>query len=56
VDARRPFRTAPARVSIKPLVRLAVRVMGPGPQRLRMVKLLHELDDPAGFQPLRKAA
>jgi hypothetical protein len=56
VDARRPFYNTPARVSIKPLVKLAVRVMGPGPQRLRMVKLLHELDERAPLNTYRKAA
>ena len=29
----------------KPLVILAAKFMGPGPRRLRMVKLAHELDD-----------
>jgi hypothetical protein len=32
-------------VVVKPLVLLAAKVMGPGPLRLRMVKLAHELDD-----------
>jgi len=56
VDARRTLQTAPARVSLKPFVRLAVRVLGPGPQRLRMVKFLHELDEPQPLQSYRKAA
>jgi len=30
--------------------------MGPGKQRLRMVKFLHELDDPAPLATYRKAA
>ncbi|HEX9098116.1 MAG TPA: hypothetical protein VF956_01360 [Candidatus Dormibacteraeota bacterium] len=30
---------------VKPFVLLAARVMGPGPLRLKMVKLAHELDD-----------
>lgn len=30
---------------MRPLVRLAVRVLGPGPLRLRMVKFSHELVD-----------
>lgn len=42
-----------ARPVVKPLVILAARFMGPGPLRLRMVKLAHELDDP---QERRKAA
>jgi hypothetical protein len=32
-------------VIVKPFVLLAARVMGPGPLRLKMVKLAHELDD-----------
>jgi len=32
-------------VVVKPLVLLAAKVMGPGPLRLKMVKLAHELDD-----------
>jgi hypothetical protein len=31
-------------VLVKPLVVLAVRVLGPGPTRLRLVKLAHQLD------------
>jgi len=30
---------------VKPLVVLAARFLGPGPLRLKMVKLAHELDD-----------
>jgi hypothetical protein len=56
VDARRPLYTAPARVPLKPLVRLAVRVLGPGPLRLRMVKFAHELDAEAPLHSIRKAA
>lgn len=44
MDARRPLYVTPARVTVKPLVRLAVRVLGPGPLRLKMVKLSHGLD------------
>jgi hypothetical protein len=32
-------------VVVKPFILLAARVMGPGPLRLKMVKLAHELDD-----------
>jgi len=32
-------------VVVRPLVLLAAKVMGPGPLRLKMVKLAHELDD-----------
>jgi hypothetical protein len=39
------------------LVRLAVRVLGPGPLRLRMVKFSHELIDyDTDAQALRTAA
>jgi hypothetical protein len=34
-----------ARPVVRPFVLLAARVMGPGPLRLKMVKLAHELDD-----------
>jgi hypothetical protein len=32
-------------VVVRPFILLAARVMGPGPLRLKMVKLAHELDD-----------
>ena len=32
-------------VFVKPLVVLAARFLGPGPLRLKLVKLAHELDD-----------
>jgi hypothetical protein len=32
-------------VVVKPLVLLAAKVMGPGPLRLKMVRLAHDLDD-----------
>jgi hypothetical protein len=35
-------------VLVKPLVVLAARVLGPGPTRLRLVKLAHHLGGPAG--------
>jgi len=57
MDARRPLHVAPARVPLRPLVRLAVRVLGPGPLRLRMVKFAHELETPDRHaETLRKAA
>lgn len=55
MDARRPLYITPARRPLRPLVRLAVKVLGPGPLRLRMVKFAHELDTTYS-QPLRKAA
>lgn len=33
-------------VAAKPFVVFAARFLGPGPLRLKMVKLAHELDDP----------
>jgi hypothetical protein len=30
---------------VKPFVLLAARLLGPGPRRLSLVKLAHELDD-----------
>jgi hypothetical protein len=32
-------------VIVRPFVRLAARFLGPGPLRLQMVKLAHELDE-----------
>jgi len=56
MEARRPLYITPARVSLKPLVRLAVRVLGPGPLRLRMVKFSHELDSQVPLTSIQKAA
>jgi hypothetical protein len=57
MDARRSLNIAPARVPLRATVWLAVRVLGPGPLRLRMVKLGHELDVQARpTETLRKAA
>ena len=58
MEARRPLYSAPARVPLRPLVRLAVKVLGPGPLRLRMVKFSHELVDynQVAPEPRRKAA
>ena len=57
MDARLPFNMLPARKPLRPLVRLAVRTLGPGPLRLRMVKLAHALteSDRSGLD-LRNAA
>ncbi|HSS93986.1 MAG TPA: hypothetical protein VLR46_08345 [Candidatus Dormibacteraeota bacterium] len=38
--------------AVKPFVMLVARVLGPGPLRLKMVKLAHELDD----RQVRRAA
>lgn len=35
---------------VKPLVVLAAKTLGPGPLRLRMVKLAHDLADGGRFQ------
>ena len=32
-------------VSMRPFVVLAIRVMGPGPRRVQMVKLAHDMND-----------
>jgi hypothetical protein len=37
-----------ALVNVRPFVVLAARVMGPGPLRLKLVKLAHELDSDRG--------
>jgi hypothetical protein len=44
MDAHRPFYITPPRAPLRPLAKLAVRVLGPGPLRLRMVRFVHELD------------
>ena len=41
---------------MKPLVRLAVRTLGPGPLRLRLVKFSHELDAELPLRSAGKAA
>lgn len=55
MDARRPLHIAPARTPLIPLARLAVRVLGPGPLRLRMVKFVHELDREPDVERARAA-
>jgi hypothetical protein len=47
MDARRPHYVTPVRLPLRVGVKLAVRVLGPGPLRLRIVKFGHELDSPA---------
>jgi hypothetical protein len=42
---RKAIHRASGSVLVKPLVVLAARTLGPGPLRLRMVKLAHELSD-----------
>jgi len=41
----RPLHLTNRLVNIRPLVRLAAKLVGSGPNRLRMVKLSHELGD-----------
>ena len=56
MDARRPLYIVPTRAPLRPLARLAVRVLGPGPLRLRMVKFVHDLDRvEAPVEPARAA-
>jgi hypothetical protein len=50
-------------VFVKPLVVMAARVLGPGPTRLKLVRLAHKLgheapsrEDPAPVQPTTRAA
>ena len=45
MHARRTLYRTNGSVIVKPLVVLAARVLGPGPLRLRLVKLAHELSD-----------
>ena len=39
----RPLQLTNRLINIRPLVRLAAKLVGTGPNRLRMVKLSHEL-------------
>jgi len=41
----RPLRLTNRVIPIRPLVRLAAKLVGSGPNRLRMVKLFHELGE-----------
>jgi len=47
MDPHRPLFVTPVRLPLRVGVKLAVRVLGPGPLRLRIVKFGHELDTPA---------
>jgi hypothetical protein len=47
--SRRAIHRASGSVLVKPFVVLAARTLGPGPLRLRMVKLAHELSDGGGW-------
>jgi hypothetical protein len=45
MHARRSLYRTNGSLIVKPLVVLAARVLGPGPLRLKLVKLAHELSD-----------
>lgn len=55
MDARRPLEIVRPRAPLVPLARLAVRVLKPGPLRLRMVKFVHDLDRGAAGEGARAA-
>jgi hypothetical protein len=46
---RRALHRTGSRVIVKPFVVLAARCLGPGPVRLQMVKLAHDLGDGDNF-------
>jgi hypothetical protein len=45
IDARTALMTTNDMVSVRPLVILAIRMMGPGRRRLEMVRLAHDMND-----------
>ncbi|HKV88967.1 MAG TPA: hypothetical protein VJT78_13310 [Candidatus Dormibacteraeota bacterium] len=45
MNARRALHRTSGSVIVKPFVVLAARTLGPGPLRLKMVKLAHDLSD-----------
>jgi hypothetical protein len=55
MDARRHIYIAAPRAPLRPLAKLAVRVLGPGPLRLRMVRYVHELDREPSVERARAA-
>ena len=56
VGARRALHMTNGLVNVRPFVVLAARVMGPGPIRLKLVKLAHELDGDRGEVPNSRRA
>jgi len=50
VNARRALHKTNGSIFVKPLVVLAVKTLGPGPLRLKMVKLAHDLSDGGRFE------
>ena len=57
--SQRTLRRTSSRVIVRPFVMLAAKCLGPGPRRLQMVKLAHELGDGDNyfevFYPRRRA-
>jgi len=49
VNARRALHRTNGSYIVKPFVVLAAKALGPGPLRLRMVKLAHDLNDGGRF-------
>jgi hypothetical protein len=49
MDARTALLKTNDMLSMRPLVVFAIRVMAPGPRRLRMVKLAHEMNDGGAY-------
>jgi hypothetical protein len=45
MDARKALLVTNGMVSMRPFVVFAIKVMGPGPRRLQMVKLAHDMND-----------
>lgn len=48
MDARRALLITNDRVSMRPFVVFAIKVLGPGRRRLELVKLAHDLSDSRG--------
>jgi hypothetical protein len=45
LNASNPLKLTNRVINVRPLVRLAARLVGSGPYRLKMVKLSHELNN-----------
>lgn len=55
MHARRTLYSTTGSTIAKPLVVFAARVLGPGPLRLKLVKLAHDLDDGGAWLEARQA-
>ena len=55
MHARRTLDRTNGSVVLKPLVVFAARVLGPGPLRLQLVKLAHDLSDRGAWLEARQA-